>query len=300
MGGLGLSRHADEFALVARAFETHAGDAVVGIGDDAAVLPGGTLVATDTLLEGRHFIADADPERIGRKAIAVNLSDIAAMAGRPRFATIALTVGRGWTAVRCKRLLGGLRRTAEQFGVQVVGGDTTSWDEPLAISVTVVGEAEKPVLRSGGRPGDVLCVTGPLGDSLASGRHLTFEPRVAEAAAIAARCRITAMIDLSDGISSDARHLAVASGCGVELNAAAIPCRTTLEAALHDGEDFELLMAIDPDDAAPVLRNPPVPLFAVGRLVASRVPSVTLVTADRSVAVEPRGWSHSVASHSVE
>lgn len=283
-----LSTHASEFVLIDRVAEAAAtGYARVGIGDDAAVLPGGLLIATDTLLEGVHFDATATPEQIGHKALAVNLSDIAAMVGTPTAATLALTLPPHWDAAFATRVMDGLLATAVEFGVELVGGDTTRWDGAAALSVTVFGQADAPVLRSGGRPGDRLFVTGPLGGSLASGRHLTFRPRVAEARAIAAAVPVTAVMDLSDGLSSDLAHLCIASGCGAVIDAAAIPRHDGIDlaGALSDGEDFELLIAADADDIDGAV--------CVGRLVDR--PGQTIVTDDGEQPLRPGGWSHAVA-----
>src|SRR5262245_54609414 len=150
---------------------------LVGIGDDAAVLQPGTqplLITTDMLLEGTHFVlAEAGATRVGRKALAVNLSDIAAMAGRPIAAVVSVGLPRGAGPDLAQHLYAGLREIADEFETALVGGDTNSWDGGLVVSVTVVGEATArgPVLRKGARPGDWLLVTGPLGGSL-RGKHL--------------------------------------------------------------------------------------------------------------------------------
>lgn len=283
-----LSPHSDEFRLIRDAFA-----GCEAIGDDAAVLPSGLLLATDTLLEGRHFLPDADPELVGRKAVAVNLSDIAAMGGQPTAITIALTVGRGWDESRLSALLRGARSIAEEYDAAIVGGDTTSWDARLAISVTVLGTAATPILRSGGRPGDRLFVSGPLGRSGPTEHHLSFAPRLELGQRLAAGVdgfRATAMLDLSDGLSSDVRHLAAASGCGVLLDAALIPRRdgATLDEALGDGEDFELLVA-GRGDAVPD------ELIAVGHLT-DRPNAIEIRVGDSVVALPARGWSHAIGS----
>ena len=266
-----LSCHSDEFRLIESVRRRQPADdrVRVGIGDDAAVLTDGTLVATDTLLEGRHFTESADPRLIGRKSLAVNLSDIAAMGGTAAAATVALTLPAGSNGLSWGvAVMAGIQDAAAEFGVSIVGGDTTSWDGPAAISVTVLGRVPPggAVLRSGGRAGDRLYVTGPLGGSL-SGRHLTFAPRFKEAAALLA-FHPTAMIDVSDGLASDVRHLAEASGCGATLEAERIPVHPDaagFDAALTDGEDFELLFAISQDHSVALERGP-VRVWPVGRL----------------------------------
>src|SRR5437660_9167929 len=173
----------------------------VGPGDDAAVVDLTnvlTLVTTDMLLEGSCFrLAEAGPRRVGKKAMAVNLSDIAAMAGRPVAAVVSVGLPRRGGLALAQELDAGLRETADAFGVALVGGDTNSWDGPLVISVTLLGEptGRGPVTRGGARPGDWLVVTGPLGGSI-RGKHLDFTPRVREAQALHALTELHAMIDV--------------------------------------------------------------------------------------------------------
>src|SRR5436309_1961127 len=185
----------------------------IGPGDDAAALrlmPGAAcLVTTDMLLEGSCFIlAEAGPRRVGRKAMAVNLSDIAAMAGKPVAAVVSVGLPRQGGRALAEELYLGLREVADAFATAVVGGDTNSWQGPLVISVTVLGEAtgRGPVTRSGARPGDMLLVTGALGGSIL-GKHLDFTPRVREAVALHGLTELHAMIDISDGLAADVGHL---------------------------------------------------------------------------------------------
>jgi thiamine-monophosphate kinase len=264
-----------EFGLIARLREqvTASGRVVEGIGDDAAVLepPGGgrlVLFACDTIAEGVHFVADAPPERIGHKALACNLSDIAAMGGVPRAATLSLGCAAEAPVETIDAIWAGMRALAGTFDVDLVGGDMHRSDSGLVLSVAILGEVERElcVLRRGAKPGDFVVVTGALGGSSA-GRHLTFTPRVREGRWLAERKLVSAMIDLSDGLASDIRRLCEASGVGAGLEAARVPIseaahalaaesgaeRTALERALCDGEDFELLATISPalvDEAA--------------------------------------------------
>ncbi|MDX2035669.1 MAG: thiamine-phosphate kinase [Isosphaeraceae bacterium] len=235
----------------------------IGIGDDCAALawpdPAEMLITTDLLMEGRHFLlGEATPRRVGYKCLAVNLSDIAAMAGEPVAAVVATALPRARAERIAAGLHDGMLEAAEEFGVDLVGGDTNAWDGPLVVGVTLIGKAgpRGPVRRSGARPGDAIFVTGPLGGSLL-GRHLSPRPRIREAIAIHERCGITAMIDISDGLASDLGHILTESGgLGAVLDAAAIPIhpdaeirsRTTgrlpLDHALTDGEDFELCFTL--------------------------------------------------------
>src|SRR5262245_6308891 len=155
----------------------------VGPGDDCAVVSDSAgrpwLVTTDMLMDGVHFkLAEAGARRVGRKAMAVNLSDIAAMGGRPRWAVASLALPQGNGGALAEGLYLGLREAADAFGVALVGGDTNAWTGPLVISVTLIGEAgpQGPILRRGAKPGDWLIATGPFGGSIA-GRHLDFTPR---------------------------------------------------------------------------------------------------------------------------
>src|ERR671930_2792736 len=186
---------------------------LIGPGDDTAAVrltPGvPTLVTTDMLLEGSCFrLAEAGPRLVGRKAMAVNLSDIAAMAGRPVAAVVSIGLPRRGGRALAEELYRGLREVADAFDTALVGGDTNSWNGPLVISVTLLGEAtaKGPVRRSGARPGDWLLVTGPLGGSI-RGKHLTFTPRVHEALGLHAHADLHAMIDISDGLAADVNHL---------------------------------------------------------------------------------------------
>jgi thiamine-monophosphate kinase len=236
---------------------------LVGLGDDAAVLRPGDrplLVTTDMLLEGSCFrLMEAGAQRVGRKAMAVNLSDIAAMAGKPLAAVVSVGLPRAAGQHLAEQLYAGLREMADAFDTPIVGGDTNTWDDPLVINVTVLGEATArgPVTRGGARAGDWLFVTGPLGGSIL-GKHLDFTPRVREALRLHQLVDLHAMIDISDGLAIDLHRLCEESKCGAVLRAADIPIasaahelkdnKTPLEHALGDGEDFELLFAVSPED----------------------------------------------------
>lgn len=260
---------------------------VVGPGDDTAVLswPRETscLVTTDMLLEGSCFLLhQAGARRVGRKAMAVNLSDMAAMAGIPVAAVVSVGLPRQGGRALAEDLYLGLREVADAFGVSIVGGDTNSWEGPLVINVTLLGEATPrgAVRRSGARVGDWLLVTGPLGGSIL-GKHLDFTPRVREALLLHEQADLHALIDISDGLAADLGHLCDESRCGAVLKAESIPLtpeahaihdgRTPLEHGLGDGEDFELIVAVDPADAKRLLREQPIPgltLVHVGECVA--------------------------------
>jgi thiamine-monophosphate kinase len=221
------------------------------------------LLTTDLLTEGVDFrLADTMPEAIGFKAMGVNLSDIAAMAGEPVAALVGLVLPRSGAPDLAERLEVGLRQLAKQHQVPIIGGDTNVWDGGLVLAVTVLGLAMPPgpVRRSGAQVGDAICVTGPLGGSLL-GRHLSPQPRLTEARSLHRTVTLHAMADISDGLAADLGHILQESGCGAELVASQIPIhpdavrraaqtgQTPLHHALHDGEDFELVFTVSPADA---------------------------------------------------
>jgi thiamine-monophosphate kinase len=262
-----------------RRLTAHAG-VRLGIGDDAAVyrpsttpdgLPAEQVVTTDLLCEGVHFVwSETTPAAVGRKALAVNLSDLAAMAAVPRAAVVALLWPRHRPVCEAKELYEGMISLGEQFQVAIAGGDTNSWLGGLVISVTLFGDAtENGVLtRNGAHPNDAILVTGQLGGSLA-GHHLSFQPRVAEALQLNRDYLLHAGMDISDGLSLDLHRMTQASGLGAELDLAAIPIsqaakrlsvtsgKSPLQHALSDGEDFELLLAMPPDEADRLLAQQP-------------------------------------------
>ncbi len=296
----------------------------LGIGDDAAlvsVAPGrGCLVTTDMLMEGTDFlfaetpwsgapIRRATPREAGRKALAVNLSDIAAMAGIPTAAFVAVALPRRRCGEIADGLLEGIQELARAYDVVLAGGDTNVWDGPLVISITLLGEPTErgAVVRSGARPGDWLLATGAFGGSLL-GRHLSFTPRVREALALHAAATLDALIDVSDGLAQDATHLARESGVGLRLDAAAVPIhadarlmaaqtgRPALTHALADGEDFELLTAVPADEAARLIATPPegVAVTKIGEFTESA--GVWLRAADGSeTPLSAAGWVHGVS-----
>jgi len=235
------------------------GDGVlVGPGDDCAVLGARRaarwqLLKADAVVEGVHFLSNDDPRRVGWKALCRAISDVAAMGGVPQHALITLAVSSDVEVAWVEALYAGLQRAARKFGVSIVGGETSGSPGPLFVNVTITGwvERERCVLRSGGRPGDVLFVTGRLGGSRA-GKHLDFTPRLAEARWLVAHFKPHAMMDVSDGLAADLPRLAKASDCGFTLDEARVPItrRCTLAQALGDGEDFELLFSVAAKDAA--------------------------------------------------
>ncbi len=278
------------------------GDLFVGPGDDAAVIApsqgGPTVITTDAIVEGVHFESSAAPRAVGWKAIAVNLSDVAAMAARPTATVIAITAPPRFGRPDLEELMRGAKDCAAAHEVRIVGGDFSTTEGPLTVTVTALGDCEgrRPVLRSGAVVGDAILVTGSLGGSIL-GRHLSFQPRVAEALALVERYALHAMMDVSDGLALDLARMAEASGVGAALDEAQIPVsedartrseqtgRPALEHALGDGEDFELLMAVAPADADRMIveENPAIPITRIGEITASP----GLVLRDRAGTARP-------------
>lgn len=220
-----------EFGLIQRlAKRLTVGPGVIrGIGDDCAVVEGPPmwyhLITCDMLVDGVHFRFDrAKPDLIGWKALACSVSDIASMGGMPQFAVVALGIPKGAAVEKLDKIYQGLQRMADTCGVSIVGGDTVKAPR-LTIDVTLIGRVERTrlALRSSAREGDHLLVTGTLGGAVTSGRHLTFTPRWQEARALGERFPIHAMMDLSDGLAGDLRHLTTASRVGAVVEEAAIP-----------------------------------------------------------------------------
>jgi thiamine-monophosphate kinase len=204
------------------------------------------------VVENVHFDSKASPEAIGWKAMMRPLSDFAAISGVPEFALVTLIVNRNRKVGWVSGIYRGLARAARRFGVSIVGGETSAAPGAAAISVCVTGRAEKDrwVSRRGGKAGDHLFVTGRLGGSI-RGKHLRFVPRIKESRWLTANFRIHAMMDLSDGLGADLPRLAKASRVGFQIDDTALP-RTpgaSVKNAISDGEDFELLFAVSPNDS---------------------------------------------------
>ncbi len=244
LGEFGLIDELSKYALLSK-------NVIKGIGDDAAVLSYSQreyqLFTTDMLAEGTHFTRRMPPEGIGHKALACNISDIAAMGGWPTFAVISIGVPKNLSVSYIKGVYRGIERVALDYNVSIVGGDTIKTDT-IVINVALLGLVKKKnlVTRDGARPGDWIFVTGPLGGSLASGRHLSFTPRLAQARFLVEKFSPSAMMDISDGLSGDLNHILKASQVGARLNEALVPRPkgVSLSQAFNDGEDFELLFTL--------------------------------------------------------
>jgi thiamine-monophosphate kinase len=256
---------------------------LTGPGDDCAVIQNSfhepvTLLKADSVVEGIHFLSGEQMQRVGWKAICRAVSDIAAMGGRPLNALIAVAAKAETPWQTLENFYSGISSAAKSYNLAVVGGETVRTSGPFVCSIFLTGTvaAKHCILRSGGRPGDVLLVTGKLGGSFASGRHLDFTPRLAEGQWLAKQAGTHAMMDLSDGLSLDAPRLAKASRCGLKINVELIPRNEGcgVSQAVGDGEDFELLVAV----AAHCVQNlllewsaefPELPLSPIGSLTES-------------------------------
>jgi thiamine-monophosphate kinase len=224
------------------------------------------------------------------------------MAAEPLAAVATVALPKGFAREDAEAIYAGMRQVADEQACPLVGGDVGSWSGPLAVTVTAFARPgpSGPILRSGARPGDAVCVTGSLGGAWRTRRHLTFTPRIAEARALAARHDIHAMIDLSDGLSTDLGHVCAASGTGADVIAQAVPihpdaraAEDPLAAALGDGEDYELLFALPPDEAGRLIESQPlgVPVARVGTIVEGG--ELVLVRPDgRCDPLDPTGWEH--------
>lgn len=311
----------DELIRAIRRVLSGAGpDVIVPVGDDAAVVRPGSgdiVLTTDALVEGAHFLrASTTPRDLGAKAIAVNVSDIAAMGGSPRFALCALTLSDEVDAAWTMELFGGMREACDGYACTLVGGNLARGPE-VTIAVTVTGEVSpgRAITRSGARPGDRIVVTGELGSAAAGHRikrvrrrwndadlsaiHHADRPvaRVGEAQVLA-RHGVTAMIDVSDGLTLDLWRICEASGVGAEFRIADLPAgpRALPEEVLGGGEDYELIaMLPDPDAVAAAGRELEksygVPLTEIGVVVDGE--GLTAVAVDGARRLEdPSGWDH--------
>ena len=239
--------------------QTHAKSVCVPAGEDdcAVVKPVGSkhwqLLKTDCLIEGVHFLSETPAEDVGWKALCRPLSDLAATGGKPLHALVTFAVNPQRTLEWATGVYAGIGRAAAEYGVEVVGGETASSPGPCFLSVCLTGSVrpERCVTRGGGKAGDRLYVTGWLGGSFPSGKHLRFRPRLEEGRWLARHFSIHAMMDLSDGLAADLPRLARASGTGFDLQRDALPVSAgcTADNALGDGEDYELLFALPAQQA---------------------------------------------------
>jgi thiamine-monophosphate kinase len=280
----------------------------VGPGDDAAEVDMGgdrVVLTTDMLVEGLHFEPGTTVEKVAWKAVARSLSDLAGMAAEPRCSLAAVKFAADAPEEGARALVTGLARSARHLEAPLAGGDISVGGGPLSITVICVGTPGPAgsILRSGARQGDRLCVTGRLGGSI-RGRHLEFRPRTREALELARTADLHALIDISDGLSTDSLHIARASGVGMRLEAARIPVsddarklaedtgHRPLWHALNDGEDYELLFCVSADEAERLEETgvQETPIHIIGTVTRKRS---EIVEEDGSrCPLEAEGWEH--------
>ncbi len=312
---------APEFVFIARHFGPLAGPGALGLADDAGLLdprPGRSLVvAADAMVENVHFLADDPPRDLGRKLLRTNLSDLAAMGADPLHYLLTLSIPPGRDDAFFAAFAAGLALDQEEFGLSLIGGDTTATAGPLAMSLTIIGDvpAGSAVRRAGARPGDMVFVTGTIGDGalglralrgelpdpggFLAGRYRLPHPRVG----FPLRGLATAAIDVSDGLLQDAGHLARAGGVTIEIERDAVPISAEaraagpqwLETCLTGGDDYEILFTVAPRDV-PAMQGAAetagVPATLIGQ-VGRGGPAVVLRGADgEAIPIERPGYSH--------
>lgn len=307
-----------EFALIEKITKgLRLSNAVIkGVGDDCAVLKFTRdkylLLTTDIFVENTHFIlkdtlkgtsalkdTGAPPFQIGWKALAANVSDIAAMGGIPKDALISLALPSNYAIRMVEGIYRGIKAVARGFGINIVGGDTSRADK-LIINISLLGEVKKKhlVLRSGARRGDIIFVTGSLGGSI-YGKHIRFIPRIKEAQLLVKSFKLHSMIDLSDGLSSDLNHIARESDVGALIYEQSIPLSRdarSIKQALNMGEDFELLFTLSPAEAKKLLRKKPrgivIPLTRIGEIRDKRFDLKLITKKGREKELRQEGFRH--------
>ena len=316
-----------EFALIARHFLPLAGPGALGLGDDAALLdppPGRQIViAADAMVAGVHFLPDDPPETIGRKLLRCNLSDLAAMGAAPLAYLLTASLPRGLPADWIERFSAGLAADQAEFGLQVLGGDTTSTPGPISLSLTILGQVVpgQALRRVGATPGQDVWVSGSIGDGTLGLAVLQGELPADDAGFLAERYRLPrprlglgqalvglaiAAMDVSDGLVQDLGHLCRAGGCAAEIRAADVPLSAAARALLAadsallpriltGGDDYELLFAAPPEAAAEIAARAAaqgVAATRIGRFLAGEPVVTVLDHANRALPLARGGWSH--------
>ena len=318
-----------EFELIRRYFQrpVRRKDVILGSGDDCALLsvPADALLAvsTDTLVAGVHFFADMDPRKLGHKALAVNLSDLAAMGAEPRWVSLALTlpeVDEPWVAAFAE----GFLALADFYNVELIGGDMTRGPLSMTVSIQGVVPEQCALRRNGAQPGDAVFVTGTLGDAALALQHCLGQRQVTPEllpdlmqkleqpqprilAGMALRNLASSCLDISDGLSSDLRHILVASGVSAQIELSQLPLSPALEAlpaaqawqlALAGGDDYELCFTLPEAHRGALqlaLQAASIVVTEIGRIVAGE-PQIQWLLQGQPQLLALRGWDHFQAS----
>ncbi|MCU0652113.1 MAG: thiamine-phosphate kinase [Candidatus Omnitrophica bacterium] len=290
-----------EFGLIERMRKSIKVDSsvIVGSGDDCAVLKFDKkyfqLFTCDMLVESVDFTKQTDLALVGRKALAVSLSDIAACAGLPRYAVVSLGLPKGFSVRQADKLIKGMVNLANVHKLNIVGGDI-SVSSKLVIDVSMLGIVEKDFLvkRSGAEKGDIIFTTGSLGGSI-KGKHLKFIPRLKEARFLVENFKVNSMIDISDGLAQDLGHILVASRKGAVIYEALVPKSKeaeTLEDALYSGEDFELLFTMSRTQAKKLLLKQSRAFYPLGE-ITGKIGSLKLIRKNgKEKNIEKKGFRH--------
>jgi len=273
---------------------------IKGIGDDCAILDYTKdkylLLTTDMIIEGTHFTKNTPGFQIGWKAMAVNISDIAAMGGVPKHALISVGVPRKMKIL--KEITKGIEKISKKFNITIIGGDINA-SKKVVISITLLGEVEKKnvVKRDGAKKGDLIFVTGSLGEG--KRKHLSFTPRIEEARALVKNFKINSMIDLSDGLSMDLNRLAKASKVGAYIYKSLIPLSNmseSIEKAIFQGEDFELLFTASKKESKRIIKamgkRKDLPLSLVGEVLDKNIGIKLIGENGKKTTLNSQGYKH--------
>ena len=275
---------------------------IYSIGEDAAVIKYNRdeylLFASDMLIENVHFKISGQKDifaKIGHKALACNISDIASMGGVPKYAVISLGLPPDLDYKKALEFFSGAQKLAGKFGINIVGGDL-SRSEKVIVDVSLIGIVKKKnlTLRSGARSGDIIFVTGPLGGSC-SGKHLTFTPRLKQAQYIIKKYKINSMIDISDGLAGDLWQIIKSSEKGAMLFKELLPITPgarNIKAALYEGEDFELLFTVSVKMAEKITKNKKLKVYAIGEILENRKIFDLVNKKGRRRKLKPGGYEH--------
>jgi len=289
-----------EFGLIERIKKTIKTDKSVikGIGDDCAVLKLDKnrflLCTCDMIIEGVDFLKNEDPFLIGRKALGISISDIAACAGTPRYALISLGLPKNTRVETIDRIYRGINSLARKYKINIVGGDLSA-SVKLTIDVTLIGEVNKKelVLRGGAKPGDIIFVTGSFGGSI-KGKHLKFTPRLEEAGFLTRKFRINSMIDVSDGLCQDLGHILKESGAGAVIYENLIPLSkesSGIRDGLSSGEDFELIFTLEIKDSRRLIASKK-GFYPIGHIVDRKYGLQFVNKNGRQKKLKPAGFQH--------